>query len=175
MAGHLGAVCHGFQARLFLLADVHAVAAAGMEGAAAGGIDGAGNIAGEDDPLTLSLLLDVGDGGKQGLGIGMAALFVDGLFGADLYHVAKIHDHDPVTEMLDDPQVEGDEHIGQVVLLLDVLHQIDDLGLDGYVQGGHRLITDHKLGVQGNGPGNAYPLPLNVFPLYWVNVLLLIS
>ena len=100
----------------------------------------------------------------------MAALFVDGLFGADLYHVAKIHDHDPVAEMLDDPQVVGDEHIGQVVLLLDVLHQIDDLGLDGYVQGGHGLVTDHKLGVQGNGPGNAHPLPLAAGELVGVAV-----
>jgi len=48
----------------------------------------------------------------------------------------------------------SDKEIGQVPFLLQVLHQIQDLGLNGHVQGGNRLITDDELRVQGQGSGD---------------------
>jgi len=38
-----------------------------------------------------------------------------------------------------------------VELGLQVLEQIDDLGLDRDVEGGHGLVTDDQLGIEGEG------------------------
>ena len=62
--------------------------------------------------------------------------------------------------MLDDPQIMGDKKVGQLVLFFDVLHQIDYLGLDRYIQGTDRLITDHKLRMKGDRSRNAHTLTL---------------
>ena len=62
--------------------------------------------------------------------------------------------------MANHQKIVGDEQIGQVHLLLQVMKHIDDLGLDGYVQSRHRLVADHKLRLHRQGPGNADPLPL---------------
>ena len=73
---------------------------------------------------------------------------------------SQIHNGDPVTYMLDDTQVMGDKHIGQVIFLLQTVKQVQHLGLDRYVQGGNRLIADDQLGIQGKGAGNIDTLPL---------------
>ena len=52
-------------------------------------------------------------------------------------------------------QVVGNEHVGQALLLLQVLHEVQDLGLDGHVQSGDRLVADHEGGVEGDGAGTA--------------------
>ena len=54
----------------------------------------------------------------------------------------------------------GDEQVGQVELLLQLLQQVDDLGLDAHVQCRHRLITHDKLEVDGQGSGHPDALPL---------------
>ena len=58
------------------------------------------------------------------------------------------------------PQIVGDEQHRQLQLPLELGQQIDDLGLDGYVQGGYRLVRHNKGGVEGEGPGNADALAL---------------
>ena len=57
-------------------------------------------------------------------------------------------------------QVMADEDIGHVQLLLELGHQIDNLGLDGHVQGGDNLVADDEFGAQGQGPGDGDPLAL---------------
>ena len=54
----------------------------------------------------------------------------------------------------------GDEEIGQVELLLQVLHQVDDLGLDRHVEGGDGLVGHDELGAHGERPRDADALPL---------------
>ena len=54
----------------------------------------------------------------------------------------------------------GDEDVRQVELVLDVLEQVDDLRLDGHVQGRHRLVADDQLGLQGERAGDADALAL---------------
>ena len=46
--------------------------------------------------------------------------------------------------MADHGQVMGYEQIGELHLLLQVHEQVDDLGLDGNVQGADGLITDDE-------------------------------
>ena len=62
--------------------------------------------------------------------------------------------------MADHPQVVGDEDVGEPLGCLEVRQQVEHLGLDGDVQGGHRLVAHHQPGGQGQGPGQAHPLPL---------------
>lgn len=80
--------------------------------------------------------------------------------GAHFHHHAQIHDQHPVAQVLDDPQIVGNEEIGQLELCLQILNQVHHLSLDGHVQGGHRLVADDELGMGGDGPGNADALPL---------------
>ena len=43
----------------------------------------------------------------------------------------------------------GDEEISEPEFLLQILQQVDDLGLDRYVQRRHRLVADDQLGFDG--------------------------
>ena len=42
-----------------------------------------------------------------------------------------------------------DEQVSQILFFFQVLQQIDDLGLYGYIKRGDRFIADDKLGAQG--------------------------
>ncbi len=64
----------------------------------------------------------------------------------------------------------GNEQVGQAHLVLQFIKHIDDLGLNGHVQGGHRLVTDHELGLHGQRPGDADPLTLTAGELVGVAV-----
>ena len=75
-------------------------------------------------------------------------------------HHSQIHDAHPVRNMADHGQVMGDKKIGQTQLFLQLAKQVDDLGLDGHVQGRDRLVTDDKLRLHSQSPGNSDPLTL---------------
>jgi len=62
--------------------------------------------------------------------------------------------------MLDHAQIVCDKHIGQAQLFLQVLKKINHLGLNRYVKGGDRFITDNKIRIKGQGPGDIDPLAL---------------
>lgn len=47
---------------------------------------------------------------------------------------------------------------GEPLLPLQVLQQVQDLRLDGNVQGGYRLVADHELGAHYQRSGNAHSL-----------------
>ena len=78
----------------------------------------------------------------------------------DLDDLAEVHHRDPVGDLADDGQVVGDEHVGQAELVLEVLQQVDDLGLDRDVERGDRLVGDDELGPQRQRPGDADALAL---------------
>ena len=79
---------------------------------------------------------------------------------SQLHHVAQVHDTNAVGNILDDRQVMGDEHIGEMLLLLQFQQEVNHLGLDGHVQSGNGLVTDHKFRPQSQRAGNANALPL---------------
>ncbi len=62
--------------------------------------------------------------------------------------------------MLDDGQVVGDEQVGQSQLSLEVVEQVDHLGLDRHVESRDRLVADDELRLHRQGTGDADPLPL---------------
>src|SRR5690348_5539719 len=77
-----------------------------------------------------------------------------------LDHLANIHYGDPVADMLDDAQVVRDEEVGQVEFFLQVLQQIERLGLNRDVERRDRLIADDELWTQGQRAGDADALAL---------------
>ena len=82
-------------------------------------------------------------------------------FGARVLHQhAHVHDCDAIADVLHHAQVVGDEQVGQAVLFLQVLQEVQNLGLHGHVEGGDRLVEDDQLRVQGQGPCDADALPL---------------
>ena len=90
----------------------------------------------------------------------MQGFSIDGVAVGQLHQVAQIHHRNTVGNILHDVQVVGDEHIGQVQLLLQILQQIDDLALNGNVQSGDGLIAHNKLRLNGQSAGNADTLTL---------------
>ena len=80
--------------------------------------------------------------------------------GALFNYVAEIHDDHPVGDMLNNRQVVGDEDHGQVSFLHQFGKKVENLGLDGYVKRGDRLVGDDqvRLGCQGSGDADSLPL-----------------
>ena len=132
-----------------------------MERTAGGLVDGAGHLALEH--LALFGVVDVRhrDGRQKGLGVGVKRLVVQSAAVCNLYDFSQIHHDDAVGHVLHHAQVMGNEQIGQIQFFLDVLHQVQHLGLNGHVQSGHRLVTDQHLRHDLQGAGDTKPLPLS--------------
>ena len=54
---------------------------------------------------------------------------------------------DAVRDILDHGKVMGDEEVGRAGLLLDILHQVDHLRLNGHIQCRDALIGNDELGI----------------------------
>ena len=90
----------------------------------------------------------------------MERVLVDGVGRPELHDLAQVHDRDPVGDVADDAEVVGDEEVGEAELLLQVLEQVEDLGLDRDVERRDGLVGDDQLRVQGERPGDADALAL---------------
>ena len=156
------AAAHILEFRHTLGAHVAGIGAAGAEGTAGGGVQRAGNVAGEHNALVLPGHLGVGQRyrGHEAPGVGVQGVVVDFPGVRQLHHFTKVHHGDSVGNVPHNQQIVGDEQIGQTHFILQLVKHIDDLGLNGHVQSGHRLIADHELGLHGQGPGDADALPL---------------
>ena len=74
--------------------------------------------------------------------------------------MSLIDDADAVGDEAHHAQVVGDEEVRQLLLLLELLHEVEHLGADGYVQGRDGLIGHHHLRLHDHGPGDADALAL---------------
>jgi len=79
-----------------------------------------------------------------------AAVAEDLLRPGRLDDFSQVHHRHAVGDMLDHAQVVGDEEVRQLELGLQVLQEIDDLGLDGHVQRRDRLVAHDQLGVSAS-------------------------
>ena len=127
-----------------------------------GGFDGRGQVAGEQDLLAAVLDHRVGHrhGGQQRPGVGVQRLGVEVVGGGLLDHAAEVHHADPVADVPHHGQVVGDDEVGEVELLLQLVEQVDHLGLHRHVEGRHRLVGDDQLGLDRQRPGDADALAL---------------
>ena len=78
--------------------------------------------------------------------------------GADLRHPPRVHHADAVAHLIDHAQVVGDQQQGHPELMLEVLHQLQNLSLHGDVQGRGGLVGDHQPRPAGDGHGDHHPL-----------------
>jgi hypothetical protein len=72
-----------------------------------------------------------------------------------------------------DGEVMGNKEIGKPTVTLEVLHEIQNLGLNGDIEGRRRLIADKKLRLCGKRPCNRDSLPLPTGELMRVLLLIL--
>lgn len=78
-----------------------------------------------------------------------------------LFDDAALEDHRHfVTQVIHHSQVVADEEVTDTELFLQVLHQVEHLGLNGDVQRAHRFVRDDqaRAGDQGAGNGDALSL-----------------
>ena len=74
------------------------------------------------------------DGRQQAPGVGVDGMLKDLLGGAGLQQVAQMEHPDAVRDILDHGKVMCNEQVGRAGLLLDILHQVDHLRLNGHIQ-----------------------------------------
>ena len=74
--------------------------------------------------------------------------------GGGLGHLAGIHDHDLVTEFGNHPQIVGNEDHRHAGLRLQVAYQVQNLGLDGHIQGRGGFVGNQDIGLAGQRHGN---------------------
>ena len=54
----------------------------------------------------------------------------------------------------------ADEQVAKAKAILEVVQEVQDLGLNAHVEGGDRLVTDKELGLEGEGAGDSDSLAL---------------
>ena len=143
-------------------ADRLRLGAAGVEEAARRRVDRRRDVAGEDDAVRRAGAIRVGDHRRreQRHGVGMARRAEEIPNRGHLDDLPQVHDRHPVAHVLDDGEVVGDEEVGEAELALQVLEEVDDLGLDRDVQGRHRLVADDQRRPEGQRAGNPDALAL---------------
>ena len=66
---------------------------------------------------------------------------------SDLHNFTKVHDCDPVADIVDRAKSMSNEHARQPEILLQTAQQIQNLCLNRNVQRADRLIADQKPGI----------------------------
>lgn len=129
MTGHIMAGGDLNRGRILLRADLFGILAPGGEAASWFGLNGGRDLPFEQDALPLDIDVWDGDGGQQRFGIGVSRA-LEKFFGwAELHHFAKIHHHNIGGNVLDHRKVVRNEQVSQRPFLLEILHQVEDLGL----------------------------------------------
>ena len=72
---------------------------------------------------------------------------------AELDDLAHVHHRDPGGEDLDDPEVVADEQAGEALLALQLLEQVEHLGLHRHVERRGRLVGDEQVGLRARARG----------------------
>ena len=80
--------------------------------------------------------------------------------GADLDHLAQIHDEHAIGDVLHHVQIVADEDVGEAQVALQLAEQIEHLRLHRLVERGHRLVQDDDARIERQGAGDVDALPL---------------
>src|SRR5699024_12186240 len=91
-------------------------------------------------------------------GVGVPCVVEDLLHGAVLHDLACVHDGHAVGHVRHNTQVVGDVDDRHAQLLLQLTDQLQNLGLDGHIQGGGGLVADQHLGLAGRRNGDDHAL-----------------
>ena len=105
---------------------------------------------------------------QQSPGIGMGRLVEDRLDRPRLHDLAVLHHVDPLGHLSHDVEVVGDEKHCHLELALKLAQEGENLGLDGHVERGSRLVGDQEIRLIGKCHRNHHPLALPAGELMWI-------
>jgi hypothetical protein len=156
-----------FKRRFRLATLVDGAKAATDEAAMLGGIDGAGRFAAENNALTAitRIGLRIGDGGQERLGIGVERATEELVVGGDLDELTEVHHADTIGDVAHNGEVVADEEVRKVEVALQLAEEIEDLALDGDVEGANGLVKDNEFGVDSERARNGDALSLTAAQL----------
>ena len=143
---------------LGLAALVGCHGAARREGAACGNGRKRGRIALDGNQAMLGRHVGLGHGAEKTHGVGLRRTLEERVDARALHRPAGVHDHHVVRGAGNNAQVVGDEHDGGASLPLRDLKDVQDLCLDGHVEGGGGLVGDDDVGVVRDGDGDHHAL-----------------
>ncbi len=149
---------HRAQRRHGLGALRTAGAAARVERAARGRVDEGGRVARVSAPASGRARVEPGDRVQQAPGVGVLRGGEDGLGRPLLDDPPGVHHRDAVGHPGHDAEVVGDQQDPRPQRALLLLHQVQDLGLDGHVERRGGLVGDEQGGAAGEGHGDHHPL-----------------
>ena len=95
---------------------------------------------------------------EQGPRVGVPRVVEDVVDVGVLDDFARVHDRDLVAQLGDQAQIVRNQHDGRAELRPGLPDQVDDLRLDGDVEGGGRLVRDQEGGIHQQRHGDAGPL-----------------
>ena len=98
------------------------------------------------------------NGANQGPGVLVDRVGEDDPSLSLFHESARVHDHHLPGRPSHDGQVVGDDQQGRVEFLHLLVEDVQDLGLDGHVQGCRRLVGDDQIGSARQGHGDHRPL-----------------
>ncbi len=79
---------------------------------------------------------------------------------AHLHHLAQVHHSDIIANTLGNQKLMGDVEVGKAKLLFEVLQKVENLGLDGDVQGRSGFIKGDKFRFRSQGTSDGDALAL---------------
>jgi hypothetical protein len=82
----------------------------------------------------------------------MARVLADLVSDAGLHQATPVEDGDPVGDVPDHREVVADEEVAQVQLLLQVPQQVEDLCLNGEIQGADGLVSSARPSAASTAP-----------------------
>ena len=82
----------------------------------------------------------------------MGGMIENLLLTSHLHNLPEIHHRHIVADEAHNAEIMGDEKIGQSHLFLHILQNGDNLYLNRHIQGGDRLVTDHKFLIRSQSP-----------------------
>ena len=112
---------HLTQGAIGLTTDFLAFVAAGSEAALVRKVDGRGDFAAHYNAILGNIKLGDGNGGEQGLGVGVDRITEELLGRSLFYQLPQIHHGDVVCKVVDDGEVVGNEDVSQAKLFLQIL------------------------------------------------------
>ena len=137
-------------------AEVAAERVAGAEGAS-GGEGGEVWRGARDGVEDGSFGLEGRDAAHEGAGVGVARVAEERVDWGGFDETAGVHDVDVIADLADDGEVVGDEDDGGAEGALTFLDEVEDLFLDGDVEGGGGFVGDEEFraGDEGHGDHDA--------------------
>ena len=86
----------------------------------------------------------------------------------DLHDASEVHHRNAVAQVAHHVEVVGDEQQGEIELAAERRDQVEDLGLQRYIESGHGLVGEHEGRAEHHRPRDGGPLTLAAAQLVWI-------